>query len=536
MASVHDVFARAALRYAAQEFLHVPCVAGHAGATCPMSLAYGAARERVDHLRQAYVDAGYRGGHRVAIALDNEPEFFLHFLALNALSSSIVPLNAAMSREEIAHLVMHADAAAVITHKIHAPHIRAAVPALIAVDVVAAGDASWEPPAPCAPPSAIAGEAALLYTSGTTGQPKGCMLTNTYFLELGALYSSLGGYCAFRPGLERLVTPLPVTHMNALGCSFMVMMMTGGCLVQLDRFHPSTWWQALRDARGTCFHYLGVMPAMLLGAPPSSADDVSSTVRFGFGAGADPRHQANFERRFGVPLIEAWAMTETGAGAWITANEEPRHVGARCFGRTPPGLDWRIVDEAQRDVPTGIPGELWVRRCGSEPRRGFFSGYYKDAAATEAVWQGGWLHTGDVVRVDAEGSFFFVDRLKNVVRRSGENIAAVEVESALLQHPAIQACAVAPVADEIRGEEVCALLVLKSAAEPSAKFAQEIQQHCLKLLIYYKAPGYVCFVTHLPQTASQKLARGEIRKLAAREVAAATAIDLRSGKRRPSAS
>jgi Acyl-CoA synthetases (AMP-forming)/AMP-acid ligases II len=140
--AVHDVFARAAFRYAAQEILHVPCIASHAGAICPMALAYGAARQRVEQLRQAYVDAGYRDGQRVAIALDNELEFFLQFLALNALGSSIVPLNAAMSREEIAYLVMHADAAAVITHKNHATHIRAAVPALIAVEVVAVGDAS----------------------------------------------------------------------------------------------------------------------------------------------------------------------------------------------------------------------------------------------------------------------------------------------------------------------------------------------------------------------------------------------------------
>jgi acyl-CoA synthetase (AMP-forming)/AMP-acid ligase II len=140
--SVHDVFARTALRYVAQEFLHIPCIASHAGAIRPMSVVYGAARERVEQLRQAYVDAGYRGGHRVAIGLDNELEFFLHFLALNALGSSIVPLNAAMSLEEIAHLVTRADAAAVITHKNHATHIRAAVPALIAVEVVAVGDAS----------------------------------------------------------------------------------------------------------------------------------------------------------------------------------------------------------------------------------------------------------------------------------------------------------------------------------------------------------------------------------------------------------
>ena len=125
--------------------------------------------------------------------------------------------------------------------------------------------------------------------------------------------------------------------MNALAVSFMAMLMTGGCLIQLDRFHPSTWWQSLRSSRATMFHYLGVMPAMLLKAPPAPQDPLEGMLRFGFGAGVDPRHHAAFEARFCVPLIEAWAMTETGAGAWITANQEPRHVGQRCFGKAPQG-------------------------------------------------------------------------------------------------------------------------------------------------------------------------------------------------------
>ena len=123
-------------------------------------------------------------------------------------------------------------------------------------------------------------------------------------------------------------------------------------------------------------------------------------------------------------------MTETGAGAWITANEEPRHVGERCFGKAPRGCH-RIADDAGIDVAPGAAGELLVRREGADPRRGFFSGYYKDDARDREAWAGGWFHTGDLVRVGADGAFFFVDRSKNVVRRSGENIAAVEVESAL---------------------------------------------------------------------------------------------------------
>ena len=339
---------------------------------------------------------------------------------------------------------------------------RARFPCTWSLDGHVVADDAQQYAAPAAAPAAAADELALLYTSGTTGLPKGCMLSNEYFLEIGRLYVGLGGYCRFDGQGDRLATPLPVTHMNALAVSFMVMLMTGGCLIQLDRFHPSTWWQSIRASRATAFHYLGVMPAMLLNAPATDQDDVSGSVRFAFGAGVDPRHQAAFEARFKVPLIEAWAMTETGAGAWITANQDPRHPGQRCFGRAPAGLAHRIVDDEGTDVAPGAVGELLVRREGAQPRRGFFSGYYKDLAATDLAWRDGWFHTGDLVRTGADGSFFFVDRSKNIVRRSGENIAAVEVESALQTHPDVAATAVCPVTDEIRGEEVFAFVVLRA--------------------------------------------------------------------------
>jgi acyl-coenzyme A synthetase/AMP-(fatty) acid ligase len=268
------------------------------------------------------------------------------------------------------------------------------------------------------------------------------------------------------------------------------------------------------------------MPAMLLKALPVHGETLQGRLRFGFGAGVDPRHHAAFEARFGVPLIEAWAMTETGAGAWITANEEPRHVGERCFGKAPRGLAYRVVDEAGIDVAPGAVGELLVRREGADPRRGFFSGYYKDARATDEAWAGGWFHTGDLVRVGADGAFFFVDRSKNVVRRSGENIAAVEVESALGTHSNVAGSAVCPVRDEMRGEEVFAFVVLRPGAAPTVETASALQAHCLEALAYYKAPGYVAFRADLPQTASQKLARGEIKAHA--EALAAQALRARA--------
>jgi acyl-CoA synthetase (AMP-forming)/AMP-acid ligase II/acetyl-CoA acetyltransferase len=528
--SIGAAFEITAAAHVRREFLHVPEDACRGYADGPLTLTYGEAQRRINGLASRLQAAGYGAGHRVGVALDNRPEFFLWFLALSKINASIVPLNAAMSQKELAYLAGHADLALTVTHQGHAAHVRAALPAEAPLHVIREGEAAFAGAA--AARAASPGEAALLYTSGTTGTPKGCILTNDYFLEIGRLYAGLGGHCHFDPAGARLATPLPVTHMNALACSFMAMLMTGGCLIQLDRFHPSTWWHTIRASRATAFHYLGVMPAMLLNAPASGEDNMAATVRFAFGAGVDPRHHAAFEERFGVRLIEAWAMTETGAGAWITANREPRHVGQRCFGKAPAGLAYRIVNDSDADVEQGAAGELLVKRDGTDPRHGFFSGYYKDPAATAQAWAGGWFHTGDLVRAGEDGSFFFVDRSKNVVRRSGENIAAVEVESVLQTHGDVLASAVCPVNDDMRGEEVFACVVLREGVSASLETAVGLQARCLQSMAYYKAPGYVAFLADLPQTASKILARAEIKSLAAAALASARAFDLRNLKKR----
>jgi acyl-coenzyme A synthetase/AMP-(fatty) acid ligase len=377
--------------------------------------------------------------------------------------------------------------------------------------------------------SGLSAEAALLYTSGTTGKPKGCMLSNEYFLALGIWYNGLGGICSLDEN-DRLLTPLPPNHMNALCTSFPAMMLCGGCVIQIDRFHPRSWWQTVRDEKATVIHCLGVMTAILLTLPEEDQEDFSSQIKFCFGPGSDPRHQGVFEKRFGVALIEAWAMTESGAGGMTIAYSEPRHVGQRCIGRPIDSMDYRIIDDNDVDVSVGKPGELLVRAKGDEPRKGFFSGYYKDPDATEQGWRGGWWHTGDVVRAGDDGSLYFVDRRKNVIRRSGENIAAVEVEATLLQHAAVVGCAVCAVPDEIRGDEVFAFVILDGAKKEAD--AREIFDHCMAHLTYFKVPGYIAFVPSLPLTASQKVSRGEIRKMARDTLAANKCVDLRDLKRR----
>jgi len=248
----------------------------------------------------------------------------------------------------------------------------------------------------------------------------------------------------------------------------------------------------------------------------------------------DRRNHGVFEERFGFPLVEAWAMTETGAAACVMANHEPRHIGTSCFGRPEDFVELRLVDEAGADVPVGTPGELLVRSAGPDPRRYFFSGYLKDEAATQEAWADGWFHTGDMVRRESDGSLCFVDRKKNVIRRSGENISAVEVESVLNQHPAVKTSAVAATPDEVRGDEVLACIVTREGTDASQReqLAASIVQHALDQLAYYKAPGYIAFVDALPLTPSQKIQRGQLREMAQSLPGQDHCIDTRAMKKR----
>ena len=493
------------------------------------TMTFGETADAVDVVAARYRTAGYGMGHRVALMLENRPAMFLHWFALNELGASVVPLNADLRPTELAHLIQHSGASLAIGPEAHTQKLRQAAGGCAVVT-----EDSAIPPAPSAARNEVPGpasECALLYTSGTTGKPKGCVLSNDYFLRCGRWYTEIGGLCTLRPGEDRLITPLPMTHMNAMACSTLAMVMTGGCIIPLDRFHPRRWWQAVRESKATIIHSLGVMPTMLLGSEPSPGDRAHD-LRFGFAPGVDPRYHAAFEQRFGIPMIDAWAMTETGAGAVVIASDEPRHIGRSCFGRARPFMQYRLVDQTGTDTPDDTPGELLVRAAGRDPRAGFFTQYLGDPEATEAAWEGGWFHTGDVVRRDADGNLFFVDRWKNVIRRSGENIAAAEVESVLRQHSLISEVACAAVRDDLRGEEVLACIVPREPVGDMTSAAAEIVAHTLRELAYFKAPGYVAFVDALPLTATNKVQRGELKAWASELPGTAACIDTRHLKRR----
>ncbi|HMN72853.1 MAG TPA: AMP-binding protein [Rhodoblastus sp.] len=531
--SVFDLFAAAAARNPHGAFL---CVLPETAAVYgiePGDISYADALDRTLALARAYEAAGFGAGQRVGVLVENRPAFFWHWFALNRLGVSLVPINPDLRAAEIEYMIGHSEMCAAVVIPARRKDLEDAAAAvghpLPLIDVDGAPATLAAKMTSAAPTSDT--ECALLYTSGTTGRPKGCVLANEYFHVCGDWYAQTGGLIALRQNCERMITPLPLFHMNAMACSVAGMLSVAGCLTFVDRFHPKSWWNSVRESRSTILHYLGVMPAMLMAAPETPADKLDN-IRFGFGAGVDRLLHAPFEKRFGFPLIEAWAMTETGSGAVISAHEEPRHIGTNCFGRATPEVEARVVLEDGSDAPVDTPGELLVQRAGKNPRFGFFREYLKDPDATAEAWDGGWFHTGDVVRRAADGSFHFVDRRKNVIRRSGENISAVEVESVLQRHPAIKQVACVATPDAMRGDEVLALITPNEKVADEAALAREIAEFCLTRLAYYKAPGWTAFVPSIPLTGTQKIQRGALKQLAQECMDAGRCHDTRALKKR----
>lgn len=515
-----QVFARTAARCPERTFAMAPAAARLPWAQDGYALTYGAAAQAVTRLRAGYVAAGYGQGSRVGLLLQNRPEFLLHWMALNGIGASIVPLNGDLRPDELRHQMVLSQAQTVIAADARPGLLAAGLPDGVAV--AGLDEAIPQARTPRAPGGGAAGdEAALLFTSGSTGKPKACVLSNGYFLYLADWYVTMPGVAAMTQDAETALTPLPFFHMNALGCTALGMIRIGGTIVPTDRFHPDRWWPTIADSGATIVHALGVIPAILLQRPPSP-DDRRHRARFVFAPGVDPVQRAAFEGRFGLAIVDGWAMTETGgAGITDTAGLDTVPDG-RCIGRPRAGMDWRIVDDAGADVPAGQPGELLVRRAGPDPRAGFFSGYLGDPAATEGAWAGGWFHTGDIIRADGQGLLYFVDRRKSIVRRSGENISALEVEAALLADPAVRQAAVTPVADPLREQEVFAFVVPGMADDHGA-----ILDRLARRLSYHKLPGWMLSVDELPLSSTQKLQRGTLRERAEAAVAEGRAQDLR---------
>jgi acyl-CoA synthetase (AMP-forming)/AMP-acid ligase II len=372
----------------------------------------------------------------------------------------------------------------------------------------------------------------VLYTSGTTGRPKGCVLSHRYELEAGRWYATVGGLATFHDGSDRIYNPLPLFHVNASIFSFYCAMLRGNCQVQTDRFSPARWWAEVHQSRATVVHYLGVVVPMLLGQPAGPFDR-DHRVRFAIGAGVDPQRHAEFEQRFGFPLVEIWGMTEMVRA--MVDSESPRQVGTRAFGRARPGLDVRVVDDQDLDLPDGTPGEMLVRHSAATPRQDFFSGYLDDPVATEQAWRGGWFHTGDIVTRPPTGCCVSSTGARTSSAARARTSPRRRSKPCCRPTPGWnrRRCWRCPTSARGRG---AGLRVLRpeGRADPMAA-VQALFAHCQAEMAYYKAPGWLWLTDQIPTTSTQKIQKHQIFEPGIDPRTLPGMVDLRARKRRGAA-
>lgn len=459
------------------------------------TLTFREVQQRSGEYARALLDLGVvtwdregPGGERVGVMLPNGPEFPLAWLALAQLGAAIVPLNTKLRSVDAEHLLRTAGVRHVLTTADLAPHVDgvADVETVDVLDLRASGFfMGWDDRDPGEVPVNIQ------FTSGTTGRPKGCVLTHDYWLTLGA------GLVTGFPHLgedDVMLTAQPFSYVDPQW-NVVAALLAGAHLVVLDGFHPSTFWASVREHRVTYVYCLGAMPTLLLRMPSDPAD-TDHSVRVVQASGIPTSLHADLERRWGTPWFEAFGMTESGADLRVDEADHDELVGSGCVGSPVP----------HREVRIEADGELLLRGPGM--MRGYLG--------LPDVFDDGWLHTGDLARLDAQGRVFLTGRSKDMIRRSGENIAAREVEDVIMSHPAVQLAAVLGVPDEIRGEEVKAFVVLStrrsaSGAATEAASEAELTAWCAERLAAFKVPRFWAFHESLPMTPSERVAKEQLR-------------------------
>jgi carnitine-CoA ligase len=452
---------------------------------------------------------GVRKGDRVAILLQNCVEFPYAWLAANMIGAVMVPVNSRFVEREIAYVIGHSGARILVTSDEYLDTIdpiRAQLPSLesvVSVDgpserAIAFSDLLMN--SPDLAPVEIDGAsdpAVILYTSGTTGAPKGCMATHDYFVNLAYVQADLFGLASE----DRVLTAQPFYYMDPQWNTLMVMTCNATVVVS-EKFSTSKFWEEIRRYGVTCFYCIGSMTSFLFNMPPSPLDK-EHQLRVVQTSGISPRIHKAWEERFNVPVYEVYASTETTVDIAVPLGAD-RKVGTNCIGRPIWYREIKIVDENDAEVPRGEVGEIIVKRG-----KGMMLGYYKDAAATEYAFRGGWFHSGDLGYLDEEGDYHFAGRKKDIIRRGGENISAAAIEHVLMSHPAILEAAAIPVPDSVRGEEVKVYVVPKPG---STVTYEEIIKFSEENLGAFKVPRYIEFRESLPKTPSERVQKEKLKK------------------------
>ena len=458
-------------------------------------------------------DRGVREGDVVALFLRNGVAFLEGWFGAVTLGAVAVPVNTGFKHDEARYVLEHSDAVVCVVDAATSPIVRAlegSLPNLKHVfDIDHTGATPFEhlTGSPALEPEevprlAAEAPAGILYTSGTTGPPKGCLLGHDYYLEVPRSFAS-------HLELTRddvLLCVLPLFHMNAQTLSVLGSLTVGARLILEERFKASTFWDTVRTHRVTEINYLGVISSVLYKQPPTPHDR-DHDVRVGFGAGIPAEIHEPFEQRFGFPMIEVFGMTETGFDLGVPLRGE-RRVGSRTIGKPVPGKEARVIAEDGGDASPDEPGDLVIRGPA------LFKGYYKDPDATrEALTDDGWFRTGDLAKRGPDGWYYYVDRRKDLLRRAGENISSVEVETVIKRHPDVYEVAVIGAPDDVVGQEVMAVVVARPEVTPDGELAESIMRSCEERLSSFKVPRYVRFVEGLPRTRSEKIQKHHLREL-----------------------
>lgn len=464
-------------------------------------------------------------GDRVAIMLPNVVQWPLTWFAVLKCGAVAVPVNSAYRAADLAFVLRDSGAKVIVTDAEHLPLVRdvvsrdAALAGVRILDVADAADAGFPATAPevAITPDTLAN---LQYTSGTTGFPKACMLTHDYWTRIAwgcAAAAGLGGD-------DVLLTAQPYSYMDPQWNT--VLALTAGApLVVLPRFSASGFMADVRRHRVTFCYVLGAMPTLLFKQPPA-ADDRDNHLRAVFCSAIPAALHARLEERWGAPWREVYGMTESGIDL-ISPLEDAAAVGSGGIGRPVPTKQVRIVDADGAEVPAGIPGELTVSGVP------MMLGYWNRPEETARTLRNGWLHTGDLAVADDRGEIRLVGRIKDMVRRGGENVAGAEVEAALETDDLVVAAAVVAEPDEVLGEEVKAFVQLAAGATGDRPTAEAIIARVAERLARFKVPRYVEFVADFPRTPSERVSKPALRARAA-EVPGTT-FDLRDRTARPSA-
>ncbi len=446
--------------------------------------------------------AGLAPDAHVSLVMPNGLATLRILLGAMAGGYCVNPVNLLSQPEQMRYVIDHSDCALVFASPEWAPRLREIVaglprpPRIVEVDPDAPalpGERAQEAVEDLAP---VAPErlALLMYTSGTTGTPKGVMLTHS---NLAANAHAIGSEHRLGEG-DRVAAILPLYHINGFAVTLLAPLAHGGSLAMTPRFSASRFWdQAIRFE---CT-WLNVVPTIVSFLLEGDAPDRESLgrVRFCRSASAPlpPDHLLAFERKFGIGIIETMGLTETVAPAF----SNPLDPAARKVGSVgrPSGCEARIVDAEGAEVPDGTPGEIVIR--GPQVTRG----YYRNEAATQAAFfPCGWFRSGDVGVRDADGYFFVTGRMKEIIIKGGENIAPREIDEVLLRHPAVLDAAAVGVPDRHYGQEIVACVIRR---EGHACTEEELKAFCAERLGRFKTPKAIHFVAELPRGPSGKVQR-----------------------------